>query len=71
MLTSGIMAGNLVGPLIGGALPPLIGIRGTFWLAGSVIFITFIATTVFIKEDKRPARTKKTSSTSRLVANSR
>jgi MFS family permease len=59
MLTSGIMAGNLVGPLIGGALPPLIGIRGTFWLAGGVIFITFIATTVFIKEDKRPASTKK------------
>ena len=59
MLTSGIMAGNLVGPLIGGALPPLIGIRGTFWLAGGVIFLTFIATTVFVKEDKRPASTKK------------
>ena len=59
MLTSGIMAGNLVGPLIGGALPPLIGIRGTFWLAGGVIFLTFIATTVFIREDKRPAPTKK------------
>ena len=59
MLTSGIMAGNLVGPLIGGALPPLIGIRGTFWLAGGVIFITFIATTAFIREDKRPAPTKK------------
>ena len=41
------------------ALPPLIGIRGTFWLAGGVIFLTFIATTVFIKEDKRPASTKK------------
>ncbi len=59
MLTSGIMAGNLVGPLIGGALPPLIGIRGTFWLAGGVIFLTFIATTAFIREDKRPAPTKK------------
>ncbi len=34
VLSSGIMAGNLVGPLIGGALPPIIGIRGTFcWLA--------------------------------------
>jgi len=57
MLSSGIMAGNLVGPLIGGVLPPLIGIRATFWLAGGVIFIAFIATTVFIKEEKRsPAR---------------
>ena len=31
MLSSGIMAGNLAGPLIGGLLPPLIGIRGTFF----------------------------------------
>ncbi len=61
MLTSGIMAGNLVGPLIGGALPPLIGIRATFWLAGGVIFLTFIATTTFIREDKRPATAKKAS----------
>ena len=34
VLSSGIMAGNLVGPLIGGALPPLIGIRSTFLLVG-------------------------------------
>ncbi|WP_184221247.1 multidrug efflux MFS transporter [Paenochrobactrum gallinarii] len=54
VLSSGIMAGNLVGPLIGGALPPVIGIRATFWLAGGVIFITFLATSFFIREDKKP-----------------
>lgn len=59
MLSSGIMAGNLVGPLIGGSLPPLIGIRGTFWLAGGIIFLTFIATTTLIKEEKRPAQARK------------
>jgi MFS family permease len=59
MLASGIMAGNLVGPLIGGSLPPLIGIRGTFWLAGGMIFLTFIATTTLLKEDKRPAQVRK------------
>ncbi|HEX3937721.1 MAG TPA: MFS transporter [Xanthobacteraceae bacterium] len=58
-LSSGIMAGNLVGPLIGGALPPLIGIRATFWAAGGVIFLTFIATTVLIKEQKRSPLAKK------------
>ena len=58
MLSSGIMAGSLVGPLVGGALPPLIGIRNTFWLAGAVIFVTFLATVAFIKEDRRPAATK-------------
>jgi MFS family permease len=55
-LSAGIMAGNLVGPLIGGALPPLIGIRNTFLLAGAVIFVSFLATTFLIKEDPRRSR---------------
>jgi MFS family permease len=57
-LSSGIMGGNLVGPLIGGALPPLIGIRETFWLAGGVIFITFLATSFFIKEERHTPKTR-------------
>jgi DHA1 family multidrug resistance protein-like MFS transporter len=56
VLSSGIMAGNLVGPLIGGALPPVIGIRGTFLAAGAVIFLAFLATTFLIKEEKSPGR---------------
>lgn len=55
VLSSGIMAGSLAGPLIGGALPPLIGIRATFWLAGAAIFVVFLATAFLIQED-RPAR---------------
>ncbi|MDB5652804.1 MAG: transporter [Tardiphaga sp.] len=50
MLSSGIMAGNLIGPLVGGVLPPLIGIRATFWAAGALIFVAFLATTFLIKE---------------------
>ena len=49
MLSAGIMAGNLVGPLIGGALPPRIGIRATFLIAGAVIFLAFLATNFLIK----------------------
>jgi MFS family permease len=56
VLSSGIMAGNLVGPLIGGVLPPLIGIRATFLLAGAAIFITFLGTTFLIREEARPPR---------------
>jgi len=52
VLASGIMAGNLAGPLIGGALPPLIGIRATFWLAGALIFAIFLATTFLIREER-------------------
>lgn len=54
-LSAGIMAGNLVGPLIGGALPPRIGIRATFLIAGGIIFLAFLATTFLIREDRRPA----------------
>jgi MFS family permease len=58
-LSSGIMAGNLAGPLLGGGLPQLIGIRATFLAAGAVIFIAFLGTVFLIREDKRPASTAK------------
>ncbi len=57
-LSSAIMAGSLVGPLIGGFLPPLIGIRWTFFGAGAVIFVAFLATLFLIREDRRPAPPK-------------
>jgi MFS family permease len=56
VLASGIMAGNLVGPLVGGLLPPLIGIRATFLFAGAVIFITFLGTTFLIREERSPVK---------------
>ena len=62
VLSSGIMAGNLVGPLLGGWLPPRIGIRDTFWIAGGLIFLTFLATTFLLREDKRPAGSRKAAS---------
>jgi MFS family permease len=58
VMSSGIMAGNLVGPLIGGALPPLIGIRATFWIAGFVIFLAFLATCFLIKEERQVVRAR-------------
>ncbi|CAA2109151.1 MFS transporter [Variovorax paradoxus] len=53
-MSSAIMAGNLVGPPVGGVLPPLIGIRATFFAAGAMIFIAFLATAFLIREEKRP-----------------
>jgi MFS family permease len=61
MMSSGVMAGNLAGPLIGGVLPPLIGIRMTFLAAGAIIFVSFLATTLLIKEEPRPRRSSQTS----------
>ena len=63
VLSAGITAGSLVGPLLGGALPPVIGIRATFLLSGGVIFLAFLATTFLIKENPRPAVTKAVSAT--------
>jgi MFS family permease len=51
-LSIGVMSGTLFGPLIGGVLPGLIGIRGTFFLAGAVIFVAFLATCFLLHEDK-------------------
>ncbi|MBY0296955.1 MAG: MFS transporter [Methylobacterium sp.] len=56
VLSAGIMAGNLVGPLVGGVLPPLIGIRATFFAAGAVIFGAFLATLALIREAPLPPR---------------
>lgn len=63
VLSSGIMAGNVVGPLLGGVLPPLIGIRHTFWLTGGVIFLAFLATAFLLKElPRQPAATHRADS---------
>jgi len=59
VLSSGIMAGNLVGPLIGGALPPLIGIRATFWLSGATIFVSFLGTVFWLREIPRQPQARK------------
>ncbi len=55
-LSTGVLAGNLLGPLAGGVLPGWIGIRNTFFLAGGAIFIAFLATTFLIREERKPQR---------------
>ncbi|WP_213989977.1 MFS transporter [Sodalis sp. dw_96] len=56
VMSSGIMAGNFAGPLIGGTLPPLIGIRATFIVAGAAIFVSFLATSFLLKEEPGAAQ---------------
>ncbi|MEN3931099.1 MFS transporter [Microvirga sp. W0021] len=53
LLSSGIMAGSLIGPLIGGTLPNYVGLKQTFWLSGAIIFLAFLATVFLIKEEKK------------------
>ena len=52
VLSTGTLAGALLGPLVGGVMPGLIGLRATFFLAGGAIFLAFLATTFLIQEDR-------------------
>lgn len=54
VLASAIMAGNIAGPLIGGILAQVIGIQGAFLATGGLIFITFLGTTILLKENQKP-----------------
>ena len=44
MLSTGALAGNLVGPLVGGVLPDWIGIRATFFAGGAMIAVAALLT---------------------------
>lgn len=51
ILSTGALAGNLVGPLVGGLLPGWLGIRGTFFAGGAMIAVAALLTIVVVKED--------------------
>jgi len=69
VLSSGIMVGNLAGPLLGGALPPLIGIRNTFFFCGAAIFVAFLATAFLLKESPAQRAAARQASTPPVVLN--
>jgi MFS family permease len=56
VLSIGTMTGTIVGPLVGGWMPALIGIRSTFFASGALIAVAAVGTVVFLKEDRRPRR---------------
>jgi DHA1 family multidrug resistance protein-like MFS transporter len=55
VLATGALAGNLIGPLVGGFLPGWIGIRGTFFAGGAMIAVAALLTIFVVKEDFNPA----------------
>lgn len=57
VLSTGVMAGSVVGPLIGGVAPELVGVRTSFLVSGAVIFVAFLATTFGLREQRTPAAT--------------
>ena len=43
--------GSLLGPLLGGYLDEIFGLKFTFFLTGGLMLVAFIATLLFVKED--------------------
>jgi MFS family permease len=58
VLSAAIMAGSLIGPLVGGLLPGWVGIQNTFLLASGGIALNLAATCLFISESRPLARAR-------------
>jgi len=44
-------AGSLIGPLLGGYLDEILGLKFTFFFTGGLMLVAFIATLLFVKEE--------------------
>lgn len=57
-LSTGAVSGALIGPLIGGVLADLYGLRPVFFITATVLFLCFLLTLFFIKEQFVPVKKK-------------
>ncbi|MGX7232677.1 multidrug efflux MFS transporter [Enterococcus italicus] len=55
-LATGAIAGNLIGPSLGGLLAELFGMRSVFMITGVVLFITVLLTIYMVQEDFIPVK---------------
>ena len=65
-LSTGVVAGTLTGPFVGGLIAEIFGIRNVFLLVGGFLFLAAILTIFFIKEDFQPVAKEKAISTKEL-----
>ena len=65
-LSTGVVAGTLTGPFVGGLIAEIFGIRNVFLLVGSFLFLAAILTIFFIKEDLQPVPKEKALPTKEL-----
>lgn len=57
-LSTGAVAGMLLGPLLGGYLAEVLGIRSIFYAIGILLLIAFSASSLFVKEEFIPSEKK-------------
>ena len=65
-LATGTVAGNLIGPLMGGALAEAFGIKNVFLITGTVLLINTVLTIFFVHEEFTPVEKKNLISTKEL-----
>lgn len=49
-LSTANIAGSLLGPMIGGFIEDIVGLRPVFFITGALVFAAFIITLIFVKE---------------------
>ncbi len=67
-LSTGVVAGTLTGPFVGGLIAEIFGIRNVFLLVGGFLFLAAILTIFFIKEDFQPLAKEKAIPTKELFS---
>ena len=69
-LATGAIAGNLIGPLMGGILAELLGMKNVFIITGMILFITLLLTIFLVKETFEPIEKKDLVSTKEILGQS-
>ena len=59
LLSTGGVAGTLIGPVIGGLLADLVGFRQVFWITGVMLMISFLVSLFLIETSSLEKRQKK------------
>ncbi|MBO0431106.1 multidrug efflux MFS transporter [Enterococcus sp. DIV0660C] len=67
-LSTGAIAGNLIGPSMGGALAQWFGMENVFIITGAVLLVTTILTIFLVKEDFHPVEKKDLVSTKEIFS---
>ncbi|REC33236.1 multidrug transporter subunit MdtG [Enterococcus pseudoavium] len=57
-LATGAVTGNLLGPLVGGVTASIFGYRLTFFITGSILFLVFLLSLFFVREEFTPVEKK-------------
>lgn len=67
-LSTGAVAGNLIGPSMGGALAEFFGMSNVFFITGLVLLITTILTIFLVKENFQPVEKQDLVTTKEVIA---